>query len=207
MRKIFTLVALYIITVQVVSAQTIIKDEIRNFSELAAYELAHPESAKPCETCPKTREADGGLNSKAAQIMPFPTGANIKMSDPLPKKAVGAPTPDAPSRAPVQQWLGHIDNGTTIPPDTYGAVGLNHVVTATNMFIKIHAKVGGAQISQVTISAFTGVASTCDSNNSTGTPRSQTARCAGLLTVWYSGRNRDSTWSSALSIARLTSQV
>ena len=162
MRKIFTLVALYFITVQVVTAQTIIKDEIRNFSELAAYELAHPESIKACPTCPKQREADGGLNSVPAQVMPFPLGANIKMSDPLPKKAVGAPVPDAPSRAPVQQWLGHVDVGTIIPPDTYGAVGLNHVVTATNNFIKIHAKVGGAQISQVTISAFTGVGSTCD---------------------------------------------
>jgi HYR domain/Secretion system C-terminal sorting domain len=162
MRKIFTLLALYFITVQVVTAQTVTRDEIRNFSELAAYELAHPESIKPCLTCPKQKEADGGLNAVPAQIMPFPPGANIKMSEPLPKKVVGGPVPDVPSRAPIQNWLGHLDVGSIIPPDTYGAVGLNHVVTATNNFIKIHAKVGGAQISQVTISAFTGVGSTCD---------------------------------------------
>jgi hypothetical protein len=151
MRKIFTLIALYIISVQVVSAQTVTRDEIRNFSEIAAYEAAHPELIKPCLTCPKEKEADGGLNTKSAQIMPFPSGANIKMSEPLPKKAGGGPVPDAPSRAPVQNWLGHLDVGSIIPPDTYGAVGLNHVVTATNNFIKIHAKVGGAQISQVRI--------------------------------------------------------
>ncbi|MGH2552842.1 MAG: hypothetical protein ACRDEB_03955, partial [Chitinophagaceae bacterium] len=162
MRKIFTLLTVYFISVQVVKAQTIIKDEIRNFSELAAYELAHPESVKACPTCPKQKEADGGLNAIPAQVMPFPPGANIKMSEPLPKKSINDPVPMAPSRAPVQQWLGHVDVGTIIPPDTYGAVGLNHVVTATNNFIKIHAKVGGAQLSQVTISAFTGVGSTCD---------------------------------------------
>ena len=162
MRKIFTLLALYFITVQVVSAQTIVKDEIRNLSELAAYEAAHPELAKTCLTCPKQKEADGGLNTKVAAIMPFPPGANIKMSEPLPKKSSNSPVPDVPSRAPIQNWLGHLDNGATIPPDTYGAVGLNHVMTATNNFVKIHAKVGGAQISQVSISAFTGVGSSCD---------------------------------------------
>jgi Secretion system C-terminal sorting domain/HYR domain len=162
MRKIFTLIVLFFISIQVTTAQTIIKDEIRNFSELAAFELANPDLVKPCATCPKEREADYGLNAVSAQIMPFPSGANIKMSDPLPKKVSGGPVPDAPSRPPVQQWLGHLDVGSIIPPDTYGAVGLNHVVTATNNFIKVHAKVGGAQISQVTISGFTGVASTCD---------------------------------------------
>ena len=161
MRKIFTLVALYFITVQVVTAQTVTRDEIIDFSKLAAYEAAHPELLKPCPTCPQ-KEIDGGLNARSYSNLPFPPGANIKMSEPLPKKVAGGPVPEIPSRAPIQNWLGHLDNGSIIPPDTYGAVGLNHVVTATNNFIRIHAKVGGAQISQVTISAFTGVASSCD---------------------------------------------
>ncbi|MBL0273456.1 MAG: hypothetical protein IPQ06_10390 [Chitinophagaceae bacterium] len=159
MRKIFTLIALYLITVQFVTAQTVTSRTI-NFMELAAYEAAHPELFKPCPTCPK-READGGWESVVNGNMPIPAGANIKMSQPLPKKNLNDPRPDVPSRAPVQSWLGHVDPNGPIPPDTYGAVGLNHVVTATNNFIKIHAKVGGAQIRQVSISSFTGVASPC----------------------------------------------
>src|SRR5258706_1005342 len=162
MRKIFTLLALYFITVQVVTAQTVTRDEIRNFSQLAAYEAAHPETVKACATCPKEKEADGGLNTFSQSPLPYPAGANIKMSDPLPKPSQNNPVPMIPSRAPVQNYLGHVDVGSIIPADSYGAVGLTQVVTATNNFIKIHAKVGGAQISQVTISGFTGIGSTCD---------------------------------------------
>jgi hypothetical protein len=133
-----------------------------NFNELVAYEAAHSELFADCTTCPG-READGGLNTFSLPPQPFPAGASIKMSAPLPIKVSPInPEPNAPSRAPLQTFLGHVDTGTLIPPDTHGAVGLNHIITVTNQFVKIHAKVGGGQISQVTLSAFTGVGSTCD---------------------------------------------
>ncbi|MEO7924520.1 MAG: HYR domain-containing protein [Chitinophagaceae bacterium] len=160
MRKIFTLVVLFLLTEQFVTAQTVTQSTF-NFAEAAAYEAAHPELFKPCPTCPR-KEADGGWEEFVNPNMPFPPGANIKMSDPLPKRDPNEPRPDVPSRAPTQNFLGHVDPGNTIPPDTYGAVGLNHVMTTTNDFVKIHAKVGGAQISQVTISSFTTVGSSCD---------------------------------------------
>ncbi len=161
MRKIFTLLVLSFITVQFVSAQTVVRDEIVNFSELAAYEAAHPELFKPCPTCPR-KEADAGWEDFVMPTQPVPPGAIIKMAPEIPKKDPNQPTPDAPSRVPTQQWLGHVDPGSIIPPDTYGAVGLNHVVTATNDYIRIHNKVGGAVLSTVSISTFTGVPSTCD---------------------------------------------
>jgi hypothetical protein len=161
MRKIFTLIVLFVFAQQFVKAQTVIRDETVNFAQLAAYEAAHPELFKPCPTCPR-READGGWEEFATPNLTVPPGANIKMAPPIPKRDENNPVPMVPSRAPVQNWLGHVDPGSIIPPDTYGAVGLDRVVTATNDFIRIHNKVGGAQISNVSISGFTGVPSTCD---------------------------------------------
>lgn len=161
MRKIFTLLVLSFVVVQFASAQTVIRDEIINFSELAAWEAAHPELVKPCPTCPK-KEADDGWEEWATPNLSIPPGAVIKMSQPLPKRDPNSPTPNAPSRNFIQQFQGRVDVGSIIPPDTYGAVGLTHVVTALNDVVRIHAKVGGAQLSQVSISTFTGIGSTCD---------------------------------------------
>ena len=162
MKRLFTLIALCFIFIQAAKSQIVTRDTIINFSELAAYEASHPELIKPCPTCPRKEADEEDMNTFSLGPLSFPAGANIKLSAPLPFNSSDNSSPMVPSRAPVQNWLGHLDNGTTIPPDTYGAVGLNHVVTATNNFIKIHNKVGGAQVSQVTISTFTGVASTCD---------------------------------------------
>ena len=144
MRKIIPLLVLMLLTAFLTNAQQVTSYPTINFSDLVAFEKANPELIKPCKTCPHI-EADGGLNAKSGQIMPFPAGANIKMSAPLPQTPLSVNDvassnvlPDAPSRAPIQSWLGHVDNASTIPPDTYGAVGLNHVVTATNQFFKIH---------------------------------------------------------------------
>ncbi|HUR66211.1 MAG TPA: HYR domain-containing protein, partial [Chitinophagaceae bacterium] len=128
---------------------------------MAAWEAAHPELVKTCATCPK-KEADGGWEEFVLPTQPVPPGAIIKMAPEIPKKNSSTPIPDVPSRAPIQQWLGHTDPGSSIPPDTYGAVGLTQVMSATNDFVKIHAKSGGAQLSQVSISTFTGVGGTCD---------------------------------------------
>ena len=161
MRKIFTLLVLSFLMMQFASAQTVIRDEIVNFSDMVAWERAHPELVKPCPTCPK-KEADGGWEEFATPNLSIPPGGVIKMSQPLPKKDPNGPTREAPSRPPSQNYNGRVDVGSIIPPDTYGAVGINHVITALNDVIRIHAKVGGAQISQVSISTFTGVPSTCD---------------------------------------------
>ena len=162
MKRILTLLAFCFFFTLIASSQTVTKDTIINFSELAAYEASHPELIKACPTCPRKESDEEGMNTFSQGPLSFPAGATIKLSAPLPSSSSGNYSTMMASRAPVQNWLGHLDDATTIPPDTYGAVGLNHVVTATNNFIKIHNKVGGAQVSQVTLSTFTGVASTCD---------------------------------------------
>ncbi|MEO6404303.1 MAG: hypothetical protein ABIY51_04080, partial [Ferruginibacter sp.] len=156
MKQIFTIFVLSFFSVQLLSAQTVSSSTI-NFSELAAYEASHPNIGRLCKTCPRHVENDRweGLDNPN---MPISRDANIKKQEFFPITN----NPTAVSRSPLQQWLGHIDPGTSIPPDTHGAVGINHVITATNDFVKIHTKVGGAQVSQVSISTFTGVGGTCD---------------------------------------------
>ena len=157
MGKIFTSFLLSFAFVHASWAQKILKDEIINFTELAAYEKAHPEASKFCKTCPREVENDRweGLIKPNRRL---PKNANIKIGN-FPQSPNQV---TAVSRSPIQNYLGHTDPGSGIPPDTHGAVGLNHVITATNDFVKIHAKVGGAQISQVSVSTFTTTAGTCD---------------------------------------------
>lgn len=50
--------------------------------------------------------------------------------------------PGVPSPAPSSSFLAYADDNTTIPPDPHGAVGPNHVVTATNARIRIHDRNG-----------------------------------------------------------------
>ena len=167
MRKLFTLIALSIISIQFTSAQTV-TDTIINFSERAAYVSAHPELLDECLTCPHKEADEAGEeeehNTWSPGEMPLPDDAEIKMSKPLPEESMARNIilPASISRATVQDWLAHVDLGNTIPPDTYGAVGLDHVVTTTNQLVIVHNKAGGAVVSAVTISVFTGVASTCD---------------------------------------------
>ena len=166
MKQIFILILLLGIG-QLVSAQAT-QSRTFKFSDLVAWEAANPELLKACKTCPN-KEADEGFKTLHNPNMPFPPGAVIKRQAESLDKPVNTnpnlppnPLPNAPSRPPAQSWLGHVDAATTIPPDTHGAVGINHVITATNNFIKIHNKVGGAQVSQVSISTFTGIGSSCD---------------------------------------------
>ena len=77
-----------------------------------------------------------------------------------------------------------------------GEMGIGNTTSASALCLALF---GGT--AEEWVGPGTGVAGTALANNSTGTARSQMARCAGLAVVWYCGANRDSTWSSALSIA------
>ena len=160
MKKLYFLFALSLLAGSFASAQTI-TSTIVNYQDMVAWEATHP--VQPCNTCPK-KEIDGGWK-KLISNLPIPAGAKVTTQANTATTPVTPNNPNNPLAAsvpPAQNWLGHVDPGQTIPPDTHGAVGLNHVITATNDFIKIHAKAGGAQISQVSISTFTAIGNTCD---------------------------------------------
>ena len=96
-------------------------------------------------------EPDGGwkyLNGN----MPIPSNGKIMKQN---LTAIPSPnTIESASPVPIQSFLGHIDPINFIPPDCHGTVGLNEVVTATNEFIIIHSKNGGAVLGKLTFSNF-----------------------------------------------------
>lgn len=116
-----------------------------NFTELANLTRFTPDYRNPEE------EIDGGW--RALHDMPMPGHAKIIKQNftviPFTPNSVESFSPQ-----PLQDFLGYIDPGQTIPPDSHGAVGKDNVVTATNDFIIVHAKNGGAVLSKVTFEAF-----------------------------------------------------
>lgn len=135
--------------INTVFAQKItIRPEVFNLKELA--ERTSTQSLKKSGM----REVDGGWRYMKGN-MPIPKNAKIFkqkiLANALPN---GANSIETPSPPPVQGFLGYIDPIDVIPPDCMGAVGLNEVVTATNEYVIVHAKVGGAVLSKVTYSTF-----------------------------------------------------
>ena len=164
MKKIYVIVGLSLLLGHVTKAQTI-TPELINFTQLAKYEAAHPEIFGTCSTCPKKENDKGWKN--IPENLPIPVGAIIKkqqqenLRPTNPATPLTPTNPLVPSPAPNQNFLGHVDPGQGIPPDTHGAIGLNHVVTATNDYLRIHTK-SGTVISTVSITSFAGVPNTCD---------------------------------------------
>ncbi|KAA9036617.1 T9SS type A sorting domain-containing protein [Ginsengibacter hankyongi] len=132
------------ITVSNVYAQQI-KAETFNFTELAQIQATQSFKIEG------EHEIDGGWRYLKGNL-PFPYNAKI-----IKQKIESIPVPNTvelPSPLPLQSFLGHIDPINFIPPDCMGAVGLNEVVTATNEFVIVHSKNGGAVLSKVTFPAF-----------------------------------------------------
>ncbi|HEX5706130.1 MAG TPA: hypothetical protein VFX96_02465, partial [Pyrinomonadaceae bacterium] len=65
------------------------------------------------------------------------------------------PTPSAQgsSPGPHKTFKGEFLTGSTIPPDTMGAVGTNHVMSVSNNQIRIHTR-DGVQLVRMTLNAF-----------------------------------------------------
>ena len=148
-----------------VSKSQTITPVLVNIEQMVSYEAAHPEKFRKCATCPQ-KEVDGGWKN-IAENLPMPVGALIKLQEKQQQTQSRPATPGTPlnplvpSPLPNQTFLGHVDPGQGIPPDTHGAVGINHIVTATNDFLRIHTKTGTV-LSTVSITSFAGVPNTCD---------------------------------------------
>jgi hypothetical protein len=127
-------------------SQKNIQAESFNFSQLATRDASQTHHQS------KEHEIDGGWRNLLGN-MPIPSGAKIMKQHQL--NAPATPTSvESASPPPLQGFLGHIDPLNFIPPDTHGAVGINNVVTATNEFIIVHAKNGGAVLNKLTYDAF-----------------------------------------------------
>jgi len=157
MKKISLFSGLFLFTMFMSQAQTV-SPVLINMKQLSDMELTLPKTKKPCQTCGE-KEKDGGW--KKLKDMQIPKDAIIKKQIISGLRPLTPNQPLSPSPAPNRTFLGHVDAGQSIPPDTHGAVGPNHVVTATNDFLIVHTKTGTV-LTTVGINTFSGVSNTCD---------------------------------------------
>ncbi len=116
-----------------------------NLSELAAKEALRP--APPSKPV-------------AVPYLPIPSNLPLPSDLAIPKAPpAGVPAaapgigPSIPSPAPLASFQALDDNNTSIPPDTNGAVGPNHLTTTLNSQIRIQNRAGGI-ISTVSLLSF-----------------------------------------------------
>ena len=113
-----------------------------NFAELARGEALAP---------PAVRRRAVGAPEKRPPRPAVPPGARVQ-EIPRAPKTLAPPEPLAP---PVlaANFAALGDNGTSIPPDTQGAAGQNHLMVALNSQVRIQDKTGGT-VSTVTLNGF-----------------------------------------------------
>ncbi len=95
----------------------------------------------------KRRTKDGDGPEPDVDFMPAPDG--WQRAAPAPGTKPQAPIdtakhilPGVPAPAPSSSFLASEDEDMDIPPDTHGAVGPNHIVSATNTRIRIQSRTG-----------------------------------------------------------------
>jgi hypothetical protein len=116
--------------------------------------------------------AAAAADQGAALALAAPATVHVRPPAPAPRSAGLSPGPqplagagDAAAAGPApggslgpslgSGFLALPDNGTTIPPDTHGAVGPNHLVTMLNSQVRIHTR-AGATVSTVALDTFWG---------------------------------------------------
>jgi hypothetical protein len=117
-----------------------ISSAVVNFSELAAMAAKQPVPA------PK---------ALAHPVMKYYKTPGVEMIPSASRNGIAPrnPQPLAPSPAPSISFLALPDDTTSIPPDTMGAVGPNHVMTTLNTQVRIQNKTG-TTISTVSLDSF-----------------------------------------------------
>lgn len=93
--------------------------------------------------------------TRGQKLVPRPVSPAHKKSatEPVPEEAAGKGSPKIPSPSPASSFLALDDNLASIPPDTHGAVGPNHLMTTLNTQVRIQNRSGGI-LSTVSLDAF-----------------------------------------------------
>ena len=103
--------------------------------------LARQEAlAPPAPRVPKVMHAPLPGPRRTQNIVPPTPEARIQ---------IGAPVATVLSPAPSSSFLALADDNTSIPPDTHGAAGPNHLMTTLNTQVRIQNR-AGATLSTVT---------------------------------------------------------
>lgn len=149
------LAALVCIAVTQASAQIVdhgreSRTGVINFTDLANRLALHPEPFVRSE--PENEEDEDEARPTARTFTDSSTwhrrttgGGRMSFVPVLPMLPV--------SPSPVDTFQATVDNNTSIPPDTHGAVDSNYCVTTTNQVVRIQTRAGGA-VSQVSLNSF-----------------------------------------------------
>jgi hypothetical protein len=97
--------------------------------------------------------AVSSMRRRTMRPMPNPHSDTMVIGTAAAPTSGDLPRPSARSPVTSASFLALRDNGTVIPPDTQGTVGLNHVMTTLNSEVRIQNKVGGV-ISTVALISF-----------------------------------------------------
>jgi len=120
---------------------------IVNFSDLAAYDLAHP---PPIPAYPIEENED----DDERPIKPPAPPNEIHMRQSQANNLAAAPLPLLPiSPNPTDTFQAYPDNSSYIPPDTHGAVDSNYCVTTINANVRIQTR-AGVTVSTVSLNTF-----------------------------------------------------
>ncbi len=118
-----------------------------NFSKLASKEALSPSVYKE----PKVIREPGSRPRNRA--VPVEGEVEAAKDQPEPSAAVPGITPQIASPALASSFKALEDSNTSIPPDTHGAVGPNHLMVVLNTQIRIQTRTGAA-ISTATLDSF-----------------------------------------------------
>ncbi|MBE2290807.1 MAG: Ig-like domain-containing protein [Chitinophagaceae bacterium] len=126
----------------------VVRGEI-NFRAKAEYLRLHPE---PLIIQWKDTARKGRIPLHLDPI--DPTLLRGRPSAAIPVIPPSAPAPFMPvSPSPDTTFQSTLDNGTTIPPDTHGAIDSNYCVTAVNSAVRIQTR-SGTSVSQISLNSF-----------------------------------------------------
>jgi hypothetical protein len=125
------------------------RSAVMNLQQLARKESLAPSSSARTQRSEETEEVEPP--EPMPENMPVPAGAPVSMEKSQ-SKALDAPKALASSPAPSASFLASDDTGR-LPPDTHGAVGLNHLMVVHNGRVRIQNRTGGV-ISSVSLIGF-----------------------------------------------------
>ncbi|MFQ5965394.1 MAG: BACON domain-containing protein, partial [Candidatus Scalinduaceae bacterium] len=130
---------------------TSIQQAVINFSELAQQEALYPAVPKapkvpPYMPVPGNLPLPSGIAPSSTPQVGSGTDNAFTELEPVPEAFI-------PSPAPSKNFLAIDDNNTSIPPDTHGAVGPNHLMVTLNTQVRIQNRSGTA-LSTVSMDGF-----------------------------------------------------
>lgn len=119
---------------------------VMDFQDIVRQDALIPAAAQPGTIMPQPLPAEAATPTGSTSALP--TSTPSPTHTPMPAAASRPLSP-----APAASFMAVEDNNYAIPPDTYGSVGTDYVMTMLNTQVRIQTRVG-ATISSVSLNTF-----------------------------------------------------